>query len=38
MKNIISSELNYADAKLSEISKQIPIVQQIFRFICRSAK
>ena len=28
MKNIISSELNYADAKLSEISKQIPIVQQ----------
>ncbi|MBP8946726.1 MAG: peptidoglycan DD-metalloendopeptidase family protein [Bacteroidales bacterium] len=28
MKNIISSELNYADAKLSEISKQIPIIQQ----------
>ena len=28
MKNIISSELNYADAKLSEISRQIPIIQQ----------
>ena len=28
MKNIISSELNYADTKLSEISKQIPIIQQ----------
>jgi len=28
MKNIIASELNYADAKLSEISKQIPIIQQ----------
>lgn len=28
MKNIITSELNYADAKLSEISRQIPIIQQ----------
>ena len=28
MKNIITSELNYADTKLSEISKEIPVIQK----------
>lgn len=28
MKNIITAELNYADTKLSEISREIPIIQQ----------